>query len=118
MLADMIGVDLIIEMALTLRDQVGRVSEITWEKVEAAGTIIAHTQAYALRRLDAIAEQLEKKASRGEIARATREAEPKIREWLAVLARTFQLQDGIFVCSNSTGCSTPPPTNLTATASA
>jgi len=28
------------------------------------------------------------------VAKATRDAEPKVREWLAVLARTFQLQAG------------------------
>ena len=48
-LADMIGVDLIIEEALTVRDQVGRVSEVTWSKVQATSMTIARTQAYALR---------------------------------------------------------------------
>ena len=96
-LADMIGVNLIIEEALTVRDQVGRVSEVTWSKVQATGMTIARTQAYALRQLDAIAEKLEKKASLGDIAKATKEAEPRVREWLAVLARTFQLQDGVSV---------------------
>ena len=96
-LADMIGVDLIIEEALTVRDQVGRVSEVTWSKVQATSMTIARTQAYALRQLDAIAEKLEKKANLGEIAKATKDAEPKVREWLAVLARCFQLQDGISV---------------------
>lgn len=57
-LADMIGVDLIIEEALTIRDQVGRVSEVTWSKVQATSTTIARTQGYALRQLDAIAEKL------------------------------------------------------------
>lgn len=93
-LADMIGVDLLIEEAMTVRDQVGRVSEVTWSKVQATGLTIARTQAYALRQLDAIAEKLEKKADLGEIAKATQEAEPKVREWFAVLARTVQLQDG------------------------
>lgn len=96
-LADMIGVDLIIEDALTVRDEVGRVSEVTWSKVQATSQTLARTQAYALRELDAIAEKLQKKADVGQIARATREAEPKVREWLAVLARTFQLQDGLSV---------------------
>lgn len=96
-LADMIGVDLIIEEALIVRDQVGRVSEVTWSKVQATGMTIARTQAYALRQLDAIAEKLEAKADLGEIAKATKEAEPNVREWLAVLARTFQLQDGVSV---------------------
>ncbi|MCW2748371.1 MAG: hypothetical protein JWP10_1513, partial [Nocardioidaceae bacterium] len=87
-LADMIGVDLIIEDALTVRDHVGRVSEVTWSKVQASGMTLARTQAYALRQLDTIAEKLEKKADLGEIAKATKEAEPRIHEWLGVLART------------------------------
>ena len=93
----MIGVDLIIEEALTVRDQVGRVSEVTWSKVQATSTTIARTQGYALRQLDAIAEKLGRKADLGKIAKATQEAEPRVREWLAVLARTFQLQDGLAV---------------------
>jgi hypothetical protein len=96
-LADMIGADLIVEEALTVREQVGRVSEVTWSKVQATAMTLARTQAYALRQLDAIAEKLEKKADIGEIAEAVREAEPKVGEWLAVLARTFQLQCGVSV---------------------
>ena len=96
-LADMIGVDLIIEDAVTVRDEVGRVSEITWSKVQATSQTLARTQAYALRELDAIAAKLQKKADLGEIAKATREAEPRVSEWLAVLARTFQLQEGVSV---------------------
>ena len=96
-LADMIGVDLIIEDALTVRDHVGRVSEVTWSKVQSSGMTLARTQAYALRQLDTIAEKLEKKADLGEIAKATKEAEPRIHEWLGVLARTVLLQDGVSI---------------------
>ncbi len=76
-LADMIGVDLIIEEALTVRDQVGRVSEVTWSKVQMTSMPIARTQGYALRQLDAIAEKLGRKADLGKIAKATEEAEPQ-----------------------------------------
>ncbi|WP_104194503.1 hypothetical protein [Cryobacterium sp. M25] len=96
-LADMIGVDLIIEDALTVRNHVGRVSEVTWSKVQACGMMLARTQGYSLRQLDSIAEKLEKKADLGEIAKATKAAEPKVHEWLAVLARTVQLQDGVSI---------------------
>jgi hypothetical protein len=96
-LADMVGVDLIIEDALTVRDHVGRVSEVTWSKVQASGMSLARTQAYALRQLDTIAEKLEKKADLGDIAKATKEAEPRIHEWLGVLARTVLLQDGVSI---------------------
>lgn len=96
-LADMIGVDLVIGEALTVRDKVGRVSDVTWSKIQGTAGTIARTQAYAVRQLEAISEKLEKKADIGEIRKATKEAEPKVREWLAVIARCFQLQEGMAV---------------------
>jgi hypothetical protein len=96
-LADMIGVDLIIQDALTVRDHVGRVSEVTWSKVQATGMTLARTQAYALLQLDAIAEKVKKKADLGDIAKITRGAEPRIQEWLGVIARTVLLQDGFSI---------------------
>ncbi|MEV0597625.1 hypothetical protein [Nonomuraea cavernae] len=96
-LADVIGVDLVIEEAMTIREQVGRVSEITWSKVQATSVTIARTQAYALRQLDALAEKMERKTKIGDLAKTSKEAESKVQEWLAVLARCFQLQDAIAV---------------------
>lgn len=96
-LADMIGVDLVIEEAMTVREHVGRVSEVTWSKVQGTGMTIARTQAYALRQLDALADKVESKAKIGDLADASEEAGAKVQEWLAVLARCFQLQDAIAV---------------------
>ncbi|WP_329223879.1 hypothetical protein OG352_18275 [Streptomyces sp. NBC_01485] len=98
-LARMIGVDLVIEETMTIREQVGRVSEVTWSKVQAAPATIAETQAFALRQLDALAEKVERKSKSkiGDLATAANEAESKAQEWLAVLARCFQLQDAIAV---------------------
>ena len=95
--ADMIGVDFVIEEAMTIREHVGRVSEVTWSKVQATSMSIARTQAYALRQLDALAEKLERKTKVGDLAKTTKDAEPAVKEWLAVLARCFQLQDAIAV---------------------
>ncbi len=95
--ADMIGVDLVIEEAMTVRDQVGRVSDVTWLKVQSTAATIARTQAYALRQLDALAEKLERKTDMGELVKATKETEAKVQEWLAVIARCFQLQDALGV---------------------
>ncbi|CAM5687508.1 hypothetical protein [Streptomyces griseorubiginosus] len=97
--ARMIGVDLVIEETMTIREQVGRVSEVTWSKVQAAPATIADTQAYALRQLDALAEKVERKSKSkiGDLATAAAEAEAQAQEWLAVLARCFQLQDAIAV---------------------
>ncbi|MFJ6496447.1 hypothetical protein [Streptomyces virginiae] len=98
-LARMIGMDLVIEETMTIREQVGRVSDVTWSKVQAAPATIAETQAYALRQLDALAEKVERKSESkiGDLATAATEAESKAQEWLAVLARCFQLQDAIAV---------------------
>ncbi|MBZ2195415.1 hypothetical protein [Occultella gossypii] len=96
-LADMIGVDLVIDEAMVIREQVGKVSEVTWSKVQSTSVTIARTQAYALRQLDAIAEKLERKTKLGDLAKATREAEAKVQEWLTILARCFQLQEAIGV---------------------
>ncbi len=94
--ADMIGVELVIDEALTIHGQVGRVSEITWSKVQATPVPLARTQAYAVRQLDAITGTLET-TNVGDLAKATGEARTKVQEWLAVLARCFQLQDAVAV---------------------
>ncbi|GGO13083.1 hypothetical protein GCM10010116_26350 [Microbispora rosea subsp. aerata] len=96
-LADMIGAGLVIDEAMTAREQVGRVSEITWSKVQATSMTIARTQAYALRQLDALAEKLESTTNIGDLAKVSKDAESAVREWLAVLARCFQLQDAVAV---------------------
>ena len=96
-LADMIGVDLVIEEAMTIREHRGRVNEVTWSKVQATPATIARTQAYALRQLDALAEKVERKTKIGDLAKTAKEAESKAQGWLAVLARCFQLQDAIAV---------------------
>lgn len=96
-LADMVGVDFVIEEAMTVRERVGRVSEVTWSKVQATSMTIARTQAYALRQLDALAEKVELKAKIGDLAKTSKEAASKVQEWLAVLARCTQLQDAIAV---------------------
>ncbi|WP_030325485.1 hypothetical protein [Streptomyces flavochromogenes] len=96
-LARMIGVDLVLKDAVTVREQVGRVSEVTWSKVQHTSTTIADTQAYALRQLDALAEKSETKSKVGELAKASKGIESRAREWLAVLAHCFQLQDAFAV---------------------
>ncbi len=92
-LADVVGADLVIEEAMTVREQTGRVSEVTWSKVQALSLTIARTQAYAVRRLDALAESVEAADRAGDLAEAAADARAHVREWLAVLALCFRLQD-------------------------
>lgn len=96
-LADMIGVELMLDEAMVVREQVGRVSEVTWSKVQGSAATIARTQAYALRQLDAIAEKLENEKKIGELADLSKQAQATVVEWLAVLARCYQLQDSLAV---------------------
>lgn len=95
--ADMIGVDFVIEEAMTVRQEVGRLPEVTWSKVQGTAMTIARTQAYVLRQLDAIAEKLESKRNLGDVADATKLAESKVHEWLTVLAECFRLQDALAI---------------------
>lgn len=96
-IAEMIGVGMVIDDAMLKREHVGRVSEVTWSSLHGAAQSIATTQAYALRQLDALAEKMEKKSRVGELDKLAGTAEATVEEWLAVLARCFQLQDGLAV---------------------
>jgi hypothetical protein len=96
-LAKMDGVASAIKEATTIREHVGRVSEVAWSKVQATSVTIADTQSYALRQLDALAEKIASKTKVGDLAKAAAETEREVGVWLAVLARCFQLQDEIAV---------------------
>jgi hypothetical protein len=94
-LADMIAVGLVIDEAIAVRERVGRVSEVTWSKVQGTSLTIARTQAYALLQLDALAEKLETKSAMGDLADAPQQAQDTVQDWLAVLARCAQLYDAL-----------------------
>ena len=95
--ADLIGVGFDIDEAMMLREHGGRVNAVTWSKVQHSPATIARSQAYALKQLEALAEKVERKAKISDLADTTKDAETKVDGWLAVLARTFQLQDAIAV---------------------
>lgn len=91
--ADMIGVGLVLDDACVTRQEVGRVSEVTWSRIQGSHQIIAKTQAYALRQIQWLSEKIEKENRVDELAELVRDTEKSVVEWLAVLARSFQLQD-------------------------
>lgn len=94
-IADMIGVDLIIDDAMTTREHVGRLSDVAWSKVQGTSMTIARTQAYAIRQIEAMAEKLEQQSHVDDRAKLAKQAEATVREWLAVLAHCFRLLDGL-----------------------
>jgi len=96
-LAAMIGVESQIDDAMVMREESGRIGSITWSKIDGAEATIAQTQAYALRQLEGLADKLESTTQVGELGKVARGAEVTVREWLAVLARCFQLLDALAV---------------------
>jgi predicted transcriptional regulator len=96
-LADMIGVEMVVDEATLIRERVGRVSDITWSKAQGTTQTLARTQGYALRQLDALAEKMERTTKVDDLVKVTKDAEATVREWLAVIARCFQLQDAVAV---------------------
>lgn len=93
----LIGAGMAIDEAMTVSQARECVDEVTWSKVQNLSTTIAEVQGYALAQLDALATKLESAGKVSDIATATATAAASTQEWLAVLARTFQLQEGLDV---------------------
>jgi hypothetical protein len=91
------GAGMAIDEAMTVSRARGRVDEVTWSKVQNLSTTIAEVQGYALAQLDGLAGKLESAGKVSDIADATTAAAASTQEWLAVLARTVQLQEGLNV---------------------
>lgn len=96
-LARLDGVDLAVREAMSVREAVGRVSDVTWSKVQASAQAIHETQGRALRQLRDLADKLDEKAKMGTLADSATKAEREVQKWLLVLARCFELHDAVGV---------------------
>ena len=96
-LARLDGVDLAVREAVSVREAVGRVSEVTWSKVQNSAQTIHETQGYALRQLGDLADKIEEKNKIEDLAETAKEAEAEVQKWLVVLARCFELHDAVGV---------------------
>jgi hypothetical protein len=96
-LARLDGVALAVREAMSVRDAVGRVSEVTWSKVQNSAQTIHETQGYALRQLWDLADKIEEKNRIGDLAETAKEAEAEVQKWLVVLARCYGLHDAVAV---------------------
>ncbi len=96
-LARMDGVELALREATTVRETVGRVSDVTWSKVQHSSAAIMETQGLALRQLTDLADKIEQATAVGDLAKVTKDSEADVRKWLTVLARCFQLHDAVSV---------------------
>ncbi|WP_062465678.1 hypothetical protein [Demequina maris] len=95
--AGMIRAQAAIEEALTHRADAGGIPETTLSTAQGTSLIVAYTQAYALRRLRALADRFEGAETSDDRAAAAEQAASAAQEWLAVVARSLQLQDSLQV---------------------
>jgi hypothetical protein len=97
-LARLDGVHLAVREAMSVREAVGRVSEVTWSKVQSSAQAIHETQGYALRQLGDLADKIEeKKKSIAELVEIAQDVRAEVQKWLVVLARCFELHDAVAV---------------------
>jgi len=96
-LARLDGVELAVREAMSIREAVGRVSEVTGSKVQSSAQAIHETQGYALRQLADLADKLDEKTKVADLADVTKDAEAEVQKWLVVLARCFELHDAVAV---------------------
>jgi hypothetical protein len=95
--ADLVGVELAVEEAYALSARVGRVSDVTWSKIDDAPMAIGRTQAYVLRQVRGLSTKLQDASRVGSLADAATATAAELHEWLSVLARTVQLQERVGV---------------------
>ena len=94
-LAKLDGVSLAIREAKAVRESVGRVSEITWSKVQASVQTIYETQGYAIRQIKDVADNLERPSKIADLMKVAEDSVGEVQKWLIVLARCFELLDEV-----------------------
>lgn len=96
-LARLDGVDLAVREGMSVREAVGRVSEVTWSKVQNSAQTIHETQGYALRQLGDLANKIEEQNQIADLVEAAKNAEAEVQKWLVALARCSELHDAVGV---------------------
>ena len=94
-LARLDGVGLAIREAKTVRESVGRVSEITWSKVQSSIQTIYETQGFSLRQLKDVADKLEGPSKIADLMKVADDSVGEVQKWLIVIARCFELLDEV-----------------------
>lgn len=96
-LARLDAIDLAVSEAAAVRRSVGRVSDVTWSKVQGSSVAILETQAFALRQLADLADQIDEAARVDDLAEVAIAAAADVQKWLKVLAICVRLYDSVAV---------------------
>lgn len=97
-LGQMGGVTLAIEEANSIYTHTGKVSSVTWSKVQANSLALQTMQAEAVAQLHSLADEVKQRVGNtDQSAKALDHAQKDAPFWLGVLARTMALQDRQYV---------------------
>ena len=95
--AELEGATASIDKAMVLREETGRVNEVTWSQVQGVQSSIYLIQSKALRRLMNLADTLEADASVADRLTAIGGVEGELTDLFAALSETFRLQDAFYI---------------------
>ncbi len=103
------GVTLAIEEANTIYAHTGKVSAVTWSKVQGNSLALQTMQAESVAQLHAIADRVKEKATDTDrSAEVLAEVRGDVSFWLGILARTIALQDRQYVIELARVAETEP----------
>lgn len=92
------GIAWTIDDAATVYESTGKVSEVTWSKVQANSLALASIQAECIAQLNVIAQSIkERDKDADELAKLLSSSNEDVQFWVGVLARTIALQDRQFL---------------------
>jgi O-acetyl-ADP-ribose deacetylase (regulator of RNase III) len=96
-LADLAGVARMVDEAMTIRDQVGWITETTWSKIAGCPKDVAVAQNYILLKIEGLARKLAEAGDPSEAKGVSNQLDTDVPKWLSMLADTVQLQDKLSV---------------------
>lgn len=96
-LAKVDGVRFALEEALAIKAAVGKVSDVTWSKIQTTTTTLFETESYALRQIQDEAGRLRLDTPIADLYEAVRTIETNIPMWLTILANCSSLYDSIAI---------------------
>jgi hypothetical protein len=86
-----------VDEANAIKEAVGKVSEVTWSKIQNSSTTLLETQSFALRQIQDEVRRINLKSPVTDMYQAIKTAETQIPMWLTVLANCVSLYDSIAI---------------------
>jgi hypothetical protein len=96
-LARVDGVRFAVNEANAIKEAVGKVSDVTWSKIQNSSTTLFETESYALRQIQDEAHRINLETPLADMYQAIKSVETNIPMWLTILANCASLYDSIAI---------------------